>query len=222
MDIASLNQAASQATTSSGTQALNQLGEDYTTFLQLLTAQISNQDPLEPIDSTQFVTQLAQLTQVEQTTQTNINLENLATKLDTMALTSGAALVGQEANFATNTLVLGSDGATASYQVASNAQSVVAEIYDPTGQLIRTIPGLPGEADVEHDLTWNGLSDTGQPALTGNYEVKLTATDAQGAPVETGIFRYGAIEEMNFFAGQVIYLVDGQEYVPSDSIRSLR
>lgn len=222
MDIASTNPAVQTASTS-GSSALNQLGNDYTTFLQLLTAQISNQDPLEPIDSTTFVTQLAQLTQVEQSVQTNLTLDGLAARLDAMALTSGANLVGQQANFFTNSIVFGEDGAQATYRVASPASTVTAEIYDPTtGQLIRTISNLPGDVDVEHPLEWDGRTDSGQTALTGTYEVRLRALDDQGNQVESAVFRDAVIREVSLGSGQLVYLVDGDEYISGDRIRALR
>ncbi|MCE8008957.1 flagellar hook assembly protein FlgD [Aestuariivita sp.] len=221
MDIAATNQTAATAS-SSGTAAQNQLEENYTTFLQLLTAQISNQDPLEPMDSSTFVTQLAQLTQVEQTAQTNVSLASLSAKLDSMALISGANLVGQEGNFPSGKIILEADGGTMTYRVGATATEVKAEIYDPTGQLVRTIENLPGEIGTEHDLEWDGLTDTKDAALTGVYTIKLTAATADGDAVQTALFRDAEIQEVNLAGGQLIYLMAGDEYVASGNIRSVR
>ena len=212
-----------QRSDTGGASALNQLSSDYSTFLEMLTAQISNQDPLEPMDSTTFVTQLAQLTQVEQSVQTNINLEGLAARLDSMALISGANLVGQQANVFTNTMVVGDTGGTVSYQLASTASAVAADFYDPTtGQLIHSISDLPTASETEHALTWDGRTASGQSVLAGAYEVRLRAANADGNSVETAIFRDAEIKEASLAAGEVIYLVDGNEYVTSENIRALR
>ena len=63
--------------TATSETSLSQLGQDYETFLGLLVAQIQNQDPLEPMDATQFVSQIATLTQVEQSVNMNAQLEQL-------------------------------------------------------------------------------------------------------------------------------------------------
>ena len=205
-----------------GTEALSQLGEDYTTFLRLLTAQISNQDPLEPIDSTTFVTQLAQLTQVEQAAQTNKNLANLSAQIDGLALMAGASILGQQANVRSNQLVLTENGAMASYSVASTAVEVRAEIYGPAGQLLQTIEGLPGQAGTEHDFFWDGRTSSNQQALLGTYVVKFDAIDARGAFVPTEMYRDARIEAVDMSSGELSYLVDGDESIPPNYVRTIR
>jgi len=207
---------------STGTQALNQLSEDYTTFLQLLTAQISNQDPLEPMDSTTFVTQLAQLSQVEQSAQTNVLLENLGAQLDSIALTASATLVGQDASFATNNLVLGENGAQASYKLSQTAASVTVDIFGPTGQLVRSITGLPSAADTEQTFTWDGRTETGQTALQGNYQIRVRALDEQGDAIQATAYRDAQIKEVSLSAGQIFYLVEGDEYIAADNVRAVK
>ena len=221
MEIREASQAAPVAQ-SRGTQALSQLGEDYTTFLTLLTAQVSNQDPLEPIDSTTFVTQLAQLTQVEQAAQSNIQLETLGAKLDAMALMSSSALLGQKVRFPTETLVLNDSGAQVGYKLSKDAASVRAEIISPSGVLIRTLEGLPSNSSQDQVLAWNGRSDAGQDALRGNYTVRILADDARGQPIETEVFREAAIEEVQLVSGEISYLVDGGEYIPSESVLAVK
>lgn len=207
---------------SNGTQALNQLSDDYTTFLQLLTAQISNQDPLEPMDSTTFVTQLAQLSQVEQSAQTNVLLENLGAQLDSISLTTSATLVGQDASFATNTLVLGENGAQASYKLSQTAASVTVDIFGPTGQLVRSITGLSGAADTEQSFTWDGRTETGQTALQGNYQIRIRALNEQGDQIQATAYRDAEIKEVSLSAGQIFYLVDGDEFIAAESVRAVK
>lgn len=221
MEITGIN-STTQTNRPNGTDTLNQLGEDYTTFLNLLTAQISNQDPLEPIDSTTFVTQLAQLSQVEQAAQTNINLENLAAKFDSMNLTTSSALIGQNVSFPTDTIVLSEAGAQASYQVAPGATKATADIYNPSGLLIRSISGLPSQSGVEHSMSWDGTSDLGQPALLGNYRIVLRATNDLENQVDAEVYRSAEIKEAQLSEGQIFYKVDGGQYISPESIRSLK
>lgn len=221
MDITSINPT-TQSNKSNGAETLNQLGEDYTTFLKLLTAQISNQDPLEPIDSTTFVTQLAQLTQVEQAAQTNVNLENLAAKFDSMNLATSSALIGQRVSFPTDTIVLSEAGVRATYEVAPGASKVTAEIFSPSGFLVRTISGLPSESGVEHSLSWDGKSDSGQPALLGNYRVVMRAENNIENQIDTAVYRSAEIAEAQLAEGQIFYKVDGGQYISPESIRALQ
>ncbi len=220
MDIPGLSQTV-QTNQSSGTEALTQLGEDYDTFLQLLTAQISNQDPLAPMDSETFVSQLAQLTQVEQTAQTNILLEDMMSGYQTMSLTTASYLVGQDANFASNTVVLQDDKAQGSYTLNTPASAVAIDIFDPSGQLVRTITSLPGTVDEEHNFTWDGRTDIGEPVLDGSYVMSLRAFDEQGNPVDGNLFRTAEIQQAALSGGQVYYLVDGGEYVPIEDVRKV-
>ena len=85
----------SSASTDTSTNSLSQLGEDYTRFLTLLTAQVQYQDPLQPMDATQFVSQLAQLSQVEQSVKTNTNLEDIGSQISSLLAASGSELLGR-------------------------------------------------------------------------------------------------------------------------------
>jgi flagellar basal-body rod modification protein FlgD len=221
MEIGGLDRTA-QRSVSSGTEALNQLGDDYTTFLRLLTAQISNQDPLEPIDGTTFVTQLAQLTQVEQSAQTNIQLENLASKFDVMSLISSSSLLGKEVSYETDTLVLDESGSNMTYMLNSLASNVTAEIYGPTGLLVKTLKNLPKEPNTEHEISWNGLSETGQPSLLGNYQIKLLAQNQNSDDVGSKIFGSGEIQEISLVSGQISYVLSSGKIVSPDNIRALQ
>ncbi len=221
MDIPGITQTTNTAQ-SSGNQALSQLSEDYTTFLELLTAQISNQDPLEPMDSTTFVTQLAQLSQVEQAAQTNVLLENLGAQLDSISLTASATLVGQDASFATNTLVLGENGAEGSYKLGRSADNVSVEIFGPTGQLVRTLSNLPGAADEEQSFTWDGRTETGQNALQGTYQIRVRAFDEQGDQIDAVAYRDAQIQEVTLSSGQIFYRVEGDELITAESVRAVR
>lgn len=221
MEIDSIGQVV-QRDSSQAVQTLNQLGDDYTTFLKLLTAQISNQDPLEPIDSTTFVTQLAQLTQVEQAAQTNLQLENLGAKLDETALVSSASLIGQTARFPTDIMVLDEQGASIYYVLDSDASSVVAEIYNPSGILVKSVTGLSGAANVEHSISWNGTTDSGLDAIKGNYYLKLRALDERENVVESSVYREAQIQEVNLELGQISFLVDGGQIVRSDDLLAVK
>lgn len=217
--VSNLNRA---GTTSNGAQSLSQLSDDYTQFLSLLTAQISNQDPLSPMDSTQFVAQLAQMSQVEQAVQTNLNLENLRADLGAYAVASGSQLIGQTVSVASNTVML-EDGQTDTYyRLGGEAAKVTAEIQDPLGRVIRTLSGLSGEANTHNPLTWDGRDDYGNPVLNGRYTVTITALDAEDKPLPGLVFRDAEIKEVMIDGGQMFFDVGGDEIVGHGSILAIR
>ncbi len=203
---------------SGSTSSLSQLGEDYTRFLTLLTAQIQYQDPLEPIDSTQFVSQLAQLSQVEQAVNTNSNLENLGGQLGAILSASGAAMLGRDVTVSSNEIHLKDGAGTAYYNTPEGTESVVAEIRDPDGNLVRSIQGLSTDSTELQEVNWDGLNDSGSPVLDGRYTMSLTALDADGAPVTAFTYRKAMVQEVLFTDGQNYFKLEGDETVPAEAV----
>jgi flagellar basal-body rod modification protein FlgD len=201
--------AAGQANSNTSLQNLN---EDYTNFLTLLTAQISNQDPLEPIDSTQFVSQLAQLSQVEQAVRTNSELESLNSRLNSVMNLAGTHLLGREVTIESDEVIL-KDGAVGStYLLPEGAEEVSARIIDPLGTTVRTLTDLPTTPGEEIALGWDGKDDLGTDLLEGRYRVELTALDNLGEPVEARLQRSATVKEVLFRDGEIRFeMVDGTE-----------
>lgn len=203
-----------------GASSLSQLGEDYTSFLNLLTAQVTNQDPLEPVDASQFVTQLAQLSQVEQTVRSNTQLETLTAQISGLLNVGGTDLLGRSVSINSNLMLLEDGSASTSYELQNVATDVTARIIDPLGRVVRTIEGLSGESGVETPLDWDGTDDLGNPMLAGKYEVLITATGEDGNAVPVATFRDAIVEEVRFQEGQLIFDVTGGETVSSISVKS--
>ena len=141
---------------SAGSTARAQLSVDYESFLKLLTAQIQNQDPLEPMDSTTFVSQLAQLSQVEQSVQTNTNLEGISTQLAQASALSGVQMLGREVTTATEALVLEDGSARYEYRLDAPATQVTARVLASDGTLLREMTGLATGAEARHRIEWDG------------------------------------------------------------------
>ena len=203
-----------------GASSLSQHGEDYTSFLNLLTAQVTNQDPLEPVDASQFVTQLAQLSQVEQTVRSNTQLETLTAQLSGLINVGGTELLGRSVSISSNQMILENGSASTSYELEGVANSVTARIIDPLGRVVRTIEGLPGVSGVETPLEWDGKDDFGNPMLAGQYEDLITATDNDGEAVPVSTFRDAVVQEVRFQEGELIFDVTGGETVSSISVKS--
>lgn len=200
--------------------SLEQLGNDYQSFLTLLTAQIQNQDPLSPVDSTEFVAQLAQLTQVEQAVQSNDLLQKLGNQVASLMNIGGTDLIGRQVKTSTNIAELRNGEIQSSYAVAEGAVDVEARFIDPTGRVVRTIRRLSAEPFTEFPLVWDGNDDSGTPQLDGIYTVEMVATDAEGNPVATEVSRTAEVREVIFQNGEILFTLSGDETVSSVTVLS--
>lgn len=207
-------------TTNASNTSLSQLGDDYNKFLTLLTAQISNQDPLAPVDSTQFVAQLAQLSQVEQAVQTNSQLETLNTQVSALMNMGGTDLLGREVSITSNVMDLENGSVDSTYVVGAGAVDVSARITDPLGRVVRTLEGLSTTAGQQIPLDWDGTDDDGNPMLEGAYTVEIVALDTAGAKVANVVSRSATVEDVRFNAGEIFFGLSGGEVVSSITIQA--
>ncbi|MGE4326597.1 MAG: flagellar hook assembly protein FlgD [Pseudodonghicola sp.] len=212
----------SAATTTTGTGSLSSLAEDYTRFLTLLTAQIQNQDPLEPMDSTTFVSQLAQLSQVEQSVKTNSNLETLSSQFAALNAMSGAQMIGRDVTAYSSNVVLGGGETDSYYLLSGGAASVSVDIYDSLDRVIRTISDLPTDAGELHSIDWDGTDDDGGAVLDGSYTMVVNAKDSEGKAIDAYSFRKTTVDEVLFSNGQLYYNLTGDETVSSDAVVAIR
>lgn len=160
--------------------ATSGLAANYQNFLTLLVAQVQNQDPLEPMESSQFVDQLATLTQVEQTVQVNSQMENLRSQLALNAALSETGMIGREVTGPSETLHFDGEKAVFSYELAGDAANVQAQIRDASGTLIAVIDALSVEGKMLHEVEWDGTDASGATVPAGNYNFSIAAVDAEG------------------------------------------
>jgi len=176
--------------TTQASQARTQLSGNFDTFLKLLTAQLQNQDPLNPTDSTQFTQQLVQYSQVEQQIETNSQLTSLSSSLtkQIQATSAGAALayIGHTATFSSDAMGVGDSGGAAwNYDLGANAASVQLVVTDDAGNAVYQANGEQGKGD--HTFTWNGKATGGAQAPPGTYHLKVKAVDTSGEDVTAAI-----------------------------------
>ena len=214
-----VNGTTSTGTTASGV-AQTQLNTDFDQFLRLLTTQLQNQDPLSPMDTNEFTSQLVQFSQVEQQIKTNSNLENLLA-MQTLNMTAlGVSFIGKFVEVDGNTFTAqGDTDTTLSYFLPAAASSGALTIKDADGKVVYS-------TDIEktagrHDLTWNGLDKDGQPVPTGEYTVTVTAlgSENQSLSVTTSVPGYvTGLESAD--TGELMMVIDGKK-VPLTSVRKI-
>jgi flagellar basal-body rod modification protein FlgD len=167
------------------------LGDNYNNFLTLLTTQLKHQDPLSPMDTTQFVQQLVSFTQVEQALAGNKKLDKLIS-LETANQAVGAlGYIGQTIEATGDTGVLAGGKAKFTYTLDADAKKSSIVITDEKGKVVYSEPG--SNKSGKHDFTWNGKSLDGASMPDGAYKIKVVATDAADKDVTTSTTVIGTV-----------------------------
>src|SRR4051812_7043586 len=177
--------AAQQQTTTSGVK----LAKDLNSFLQLLTSQLKNQDPLSPMDSTQFTNQLTQFAQVEQQININSNLTNLIGLSRQSIVSSAVNYIGKTIEGQSDQVPLQNGALKAGYGLNSDAKAVTLVVRDDTGNIVFSKPGetLKGV----HEFDWDGKDSNGVQLKDGTYTLGVTSEDADGKPVDSYVTAFG-------------------------------
>lgn len=197
------------------------LFSNFETFLSLLTAQLKNQDPLSPVDSTQFTAQLTQMAGVEQQLLTNDLLTSLLAAQQGAGLTTAATYIGKDATAAWSATRLEDGQASWSYELAGDASEVTLQVLDGSGNVVWTGTG-PGKSDGVHDFVWDGRTTGGGQATDGGvYTLKVSAKDAAGATVDNQVLIRGRISGVELYDGQP-YLTVGNSILPLNSVIALQ
>jgi len=201
MDIQGINPALTQF--NSQPQGKSTLGQQE--FLQLLVAQLRNQDPVNPMDGAEFASQLAQFNSVEQLISVNDGISQLTMSQDLMgaSLTNSmaASLTGKEVRALSNQIALNSDGnAEINYKLYDSASEVEVVIRTESGAEVRR-ESLTGVPSGDNSWTWDGLDSNGQRMGEGEYIVEVVA--------KKGDNNVGALTFIEGFASKVRYTAQG-------------
>jgi len=144
-------------------------------FLTLLTTQLKNQDPLNPMDNAQVTSQLAQISTVDGIERLNTMLASLVEGQQSNDALQAAQLVGRGVLVPGRGLVLTDEGALGGFNLDSGADNVNVAVTDANGIEIYNTDLGAHEAGT-HTFTWDGTAADGTPAAAGTYVVKVTAT----------------------------------------------
>ncbi|MGY6704308.1 flagellar hook assembly protein FlgD [Roseinatronobacter sp.] len=221
MDIAQTTTSDPRAA-SGASVAQSKLDADYQSFLTLLIAQVSNQNPLEPMDSSVFVSQLAQLTQVEQSIVTNRNLERIDNRLGNVEALSDVQLIGRDVSVPTDRLELRDGKAELTYSLSRDAANVRVLIKAEDGTIVRELGGQPGASRTVHRVSWNGLDFAGQPLPDGVFKIEVEAKDADGAAVAYETSATTRVEELTFRGGHSMLILRNGTEAYAGSVTSVR
>lgn len=193
------------------------ISSDFDTFLKMLTAQARYQDPLEPIDSTEYAAQLAQFSMVEQQVKTNESLEALVAQLGSQNAASLSAWVGKEVRAETEAVFEGVP-ITVSPSPASDAEKSYLVVTNKAGTTIdRQLL-----SDQPENFVWSGRDKDGVPFANGVYRFAVESHKAGEVLSVDPVEIYATVTEAQIHAGEVRLVLHGGQSVSAESVSALR
>jgi flagellar basal-body rod modification protein FlgD len=204
-------------------KAASLVSSDFETFLKMMTTQARFQDPLEPMDSSDYAAQLAQFSMVEQQVQTNDLLKTLSTalQLGSTTQTSVGALSGWIGMEALSYAPAHFDGApvTIAPNPLSAADSAYLVVYDAQGNEVQR-QGIPISPD---EVQWHGVAElNGSTFPQGNYTFEIESYQGDQLLLAERAQTYGRVTEARVEEGQTILILKGNLAVLADDVTGLR
>lgn len=206
------------AAAAAGEAATSKLGADFNMFLKLLTAQMQNQDPLDPMDTAQYTQQLVQYSQVEQSISQTGTLKEILASLGTQNLTQASSLIGRQVETGSATSGLSATTtAQWTWSAPRDVASMTATIKDDKGRIVetRTVPAGASAGS----MAWDGATSAGRTMGAGNYTLELKGLDAGGNAVAVTPHAVGKVSDVQLSNGSVLVTINGQTVKASDLVR---
>jgi flagellar basal-body rod modification protein FlgD len=200
----------------SGSQTLGQAD-----FLKLMTAQMQNQDPFNPVDNTQMVAQMAQFSSLSGISQMNSTLQSIADKLTGTSATDAMAYVGKTVLTEGDTAFGRTTGGIAgAVEVGSAASDLKVTIQDQSGNVLKTLD-LGAQAKGTVNFDWDGKTDAGADAGAGPFKVVSNA-NAGGATVDTRTLVWAPVTSVSMpSSGSPVLNVAGIGSVALSDVRQI-
>lgn len=203
-----------------GTAGAQQIAGNFNEFLQLLTTQLQNQNPLDPLDTNQFTQQLVEFASVQQQVDMNTNMQTLISLQQTTAATQALQLVGSTVTLNGNSAKLSNaTGSPATWNLNASAPGTAAiTIVNSSGQTAYT--GTTTLNTGTQSFTWNGQGNNGVKWPDGSYTITVTGTGASGQAITVSSQVSGTVSAVNMSQTPPTITVNGQNY-PISSIQSV-
>lgn len=216
MSIASVSAASAGASDAVSSQ--KSIAENFDIFLKLLTTQLKNQNPLEPLKTNEFTQQMVQFTQVEQQVKANKNLEELGDLFRQTSLTSTVSYIGKSVTAEGNTTNLENGSAKWDVEFNELPEESSVLVTDNFGKLV-----FSGKTDFQNGMNsfdWDGLNNSGQAQPEGLYTIKINATNASGEILTPSTIISGIVTGVDM-TGQTGVLNLGSRSVKIENVRQI-
>ncbi len=207
--IAALQSAANQGlqiSTDAASESRSKLGRD--DFLKIFLTQLQYQDPLNPMEGTEFTAQLAQFSSLEQLFNVNENLSKIKSVQDSESRFQALGLIGKEIKAQGDSLSLKEGAsATGAFDIQETAECTVI-IEDQSGNVVRKIP--LGQLDPGHHIfAWDGMDEAGREMPPGRYGFSILSLNDTGEAVPTDTFICGVVSRVSMEGDSpVLYVED--------------
>lgn len=206
------------ATPTSAATTTKTEASDYETFLKMLTAQAKYQDPLEPMDSSEYASQLAQFSMVEKQTENNDLLSSIAQQMGLANMAAMSGWVGMEARAAAPAYFDGSTPVTISPNPAAASDTVQLVVSDSGGTEVQRVT-LPVSAE---NYDWDGLDDDGNAFASGSYTFVVESIDNNEVILSEMAEVYSDVAETQMQGTDVVLILEGGSAILASSVTALR
>ncbi len=187
---------------------------DKEAFLKLLITQLQNQDPLSPMEGTEFVSQLAEFSSVEQAIAQSQHLEVISMQLTGIASNEAVGLIGKDVTVRGRNISFDGVSPTGfSANLDDDASEVTVTIRDANGNAVKTMEMGPQDKGAVK-VPWDGRNDAGTQVPAGNYTVDVTAKDGSGNPVSVSQDVRGKVVGISFEKGYPEVILDNGARAP--------
>jgi flagellar basal-body rod modification protein FlgD len=193
------------------------LASNFTTFLTLLTTQLKNQNPLDPLDTNQFTQQLVQFAGVEQQMKTNASLSSLITIEQTAQSTAAMAYLGTTATVDGSGTKLTSGKAQWTFTADKPATGNIS-IADSTGNVAYS--GTFTLNAGQQNFAWDGKGNNGTQWPDGNYKMTISAKDTSGNPVNVSTTVQGTVDSVDLTTTPPTLSIGGSNFT-ADKIKNV-
>jgi len=192
------------------------IADNFQTFLTLLTTQLQNQNPLDPLDTNQFTQQLVQFAGIEQQMKGNDALANLVSIEKSAQSTQALVFVGQTVSVDGSTAAF-DKSATWNFNAAADAAATIT-ITSSTGATAYSRPYSMKKGD--GSFLWDGKGNDGAQWPKGNYKMTIVGKDSNGANVAISTEVQGVVDSVDLTASPPLLSIGGQNYT-SDQIKRI-
>ena len=217
-----LNSAAATTGTTGASMAAQsdaKLKDDLNKFLNLLVTQLKHQDPLDPMDATEFTSQLVQFASVEQQIHQNANLEKLVALQQGSQVSSLVNYIGMKVEATSQQMPLENGSAQFTYTLPAGAAKGNVNIVNSTG--ISVVALDVDTAAGKHGFTWDGRNKNGILQPDGDYTVVVSAQDRDGKILPVTYTAFGHVTGATADGGKVSLLMGQNIQVPMDQVKSV-
>lgn len=194
-------------------------------FLELFITQMQNQDPTEPLDSSEMMQQTATFTEVETMTAMSESMEELVETMTTSSnssqMASASSVIGMVMEYEGNDTTLTEDGAAIEFELEAIPDQCTVVIRDEDGNFVRSFSPDVTSTDKQY-IVWDGTDASGNAMEEGSYNFSVTAYDANSESITATTYGNGQVTGVTIEDGSIVYEVDGSFDVAAEDVVSVR